>query len=89
MQDMALNEVDKHEEKKRENHRCQPEDEKTGSDFCCSADTGFALSGVSNVRSLFPMYRISGGCAPAGQFSGKLLFKIGAMSFEVFFCIGV
>ena len=64
VQDMALNEVDKDEEKKRENHLCQPEDEKTGSDFCFSADTGSALSGVSNCpmfRSL--LYRISGGPA--------------------------
>ena len=66
VQDMAPNEVDKNEEKKRENHRCQREDEKTGCDFCFSADTGSALSGVSNCpvfRSLFPMYRISGGPA--------------------------
>ena len=78
MQDMALNEVDKYEEKKRENHRCQREDEKTGSDFCCSADTGSALSGVSNCpifHSLFPMYRISGGCAPTRPILRETAFQ--------------
>ena len=66
VQDMAPDDVDKDEEKKRGNHRCQPEGEKTGSDFCFSADTGSALSGLSNCpifHSLFPMYRISGGLA--------------------------
>ena len=78
MQDMAPNEVDKYEEKKRENHRCQPEDEKTGSDFCCSADTGFALSGVSNVPLFVSNVQDFRWLRP----QGKLLFKIGVMGFK-------